>query len=94
MIYYLLTTKYDYARQYTISMGLNNLLTLMCAQYGVPIAQNISGQSSSNTCKNNPLPWHFAKFVRVVQGEDFLVALCNVLSMEVGQSRLVEGGRV
>ena len=34
-----------------------------------------------------------AKFVRVVHGEDFVVALCNVVSMEVGESRLVEGSR-
>ena len=94
MIYFLLATQYNTVRQYTRTMGLHNLLPLICAQYGVPIVQNISDQSSSNICKNNPLPWHFAKFVRVVHGEDFLVALCNVVSMEVGQSRLVEGGRV
>ena len=50
MIYYLLATQYNTMRQYTMTMGVHKLLPLMCAHYGIPIVQNISDQSSSNTC--------------------------------------------
>lgn len=98
MIYYLLATQYQTVRQYTRIMGLQNLLPLLCSQYGVPLTQNTTLElvkdDQNSTCARNSLPWQFARFVRVVHGEDFLVALCNVVSMELGQSRLVEGGRV
>ena len=68
----------------TMMMGLHTLLPLMCAQYHVPIVCNISDQSSPTLAKTNPLPWHSKQLVRVIHGEDFLVAL---LCMEVGQDR-------
>jgi hypothetical protein len=36
-----------------------------------------------NKNKNINYDRQFAKFVRVVHGEDFLVSLCNVVSMEL-----------
>jgi len=109
MIYYLLATQYHTVRQYTRIMGFHRLLPLLCNQFNIEIvssnrtdmysrreAKNSSGQAGNTTVctTGHSLPWQFAKFVRVVHGEDFLVALCNVVSMEVGQSRLVDGGRV
>jgi len=97
MIYYLLATQYYTVKQYTKIMKLDNLLPLVCSQYGVPVLQNNTMNAIDNktdTCSALPMPWQFLKFVRVVHGEDFLVALCNVVSMEMGESRLVEGGRM
>merc|ERR1719233_2381269 len=94
MIYYLLATQYNTVKQYTKIMKLDTLLPLVCIQYGVPIHKNNTNKDHTDVCTAPVMPWQFLKFVRVVHGEDFLVALCNVVSMEMGESRMVEVGRM
>jgi len=93
MIYYLLATQYKSVKQYTRIMNLSNLLTVTCEQHNITIEKN-SHVDDNSTCSNLPLPWEFYKFVRMVHGEDFIVALCNVLSMERGQSKIIENIRI
>jgi len=95
MIYYLLATQYNSVKHYTKLLRLDTLLPLICGQFNVEIeVKSIPPLTPNTTMCSVPLqPWQFLKFVRLVHGEDFLVALCNVVSMELGQSMLVKGGK-
>jgi len=95
MIYYLLATQYQSVKRYSQIMRLDKLLLYSCESYGVSLLEPLlNANTSSSVCSASALPWQFAKFVRVVHGEDFLVALCNVMSMEQGMSILVHGRKL
>jgi len=85
MIYYLLATQYTKVKQYSLILNMNQMLPCLCDQFGVGFHPESCNHSVSK-------PWQFIKFVRMYHGDDFMVALCNLASMETGQSRLVERG--
>ena len=64
---------------------MNRMLPCICDQFGISFQPETCNNTGSN-------PWQFIKFVMMYHGDDFMVALCNLASMEVGQSRLVERG--
>ena len=82
MIYYLLATQYTRVRQYSRIMKLHLALPLVCPEFGIELP-------ARHQAEVQRYPWQFLHFVRLVHGEDFLVALCNLESMERGQSSLV-----
>jgi len=85
MIYYLLATQYSKVKQYSLILNMNRMLPCICDQFGISFQPETCNNTGSN-------PWQFIKFVMMYHGDDFMVALCNLASMEVGQSRLVERG--
>jgi len=88
MIYYLLATQYSKIKQYSQILHMNQAFPCICEQYGL----KFQDETLCNTSQSHP--WQFIKFVRGYHGEDFMVALCNLESMESGQSRLVERGSI
>ena len=83
MIYFLLATQYTRVKEYSRIIGLHRALPQVCTQFGIEI------QTDHIPMDVASYPWQFLKFVRLYHGEDFLVAMCNLESMELGQSRLV-----
>ena len=84
MIYYLLATQYTRVKEYSRIINLHRTLPLVCPEFGIELA------STDQQPRLPPsYPWQFLRFVRLYHGEDFLVAMCNLESMELGQSRLV-----
>lgn len=86
VIYYLLATQYTQVRQYSRSLGLHTLLPCVCRQFGVQF-----GEPGVCLAAAGRRPWQLLKFVRAYHGDHFLVALCNLESMEAGASSLVPG---
>ena len=82
MIYYLLATQYSRVRHYSRIMNVHLVLPLVCPEFGIEL-------QSREQAGVQRYPWQFLHFVRLFHGEDFLVALCNLESMEQGQSSLV-----
>merc|ERR1719422_1076091 len=80
MIYYLLATQYSKIKQYSQILHMNRAFPCICEQYGL----KFQDEKLCNTSQSHP--WQFIKFVRGYHGEDFMVALCNLESMESGQS--------
>ena len=84
MIYYLLATQYTRVKEYSRIINLHRTLPLVCPEFGIELP------SIDQEPRLSPsYPWEFLRFVRLYHGEDFLVAMCNLESMELGQSRLV-----
>ena len=86
MIYYLLATQYSRVRNYSRIMNLHLALHIVCPEFGIEL-------EARDQAEVQRYPWQFLQFVRLVHGEDFLVALCNLESMEQGQSSLVSRSR-
>ena len=83
MIYYLLATQYIKVKQYNQMLNISRVLPCLCQEYGVTFVKQKTLQRATG-------PWQFVKFLRAFHGDDFLVALCNIESMESGESKLVE----
>lgn len=81
MLTYLLSTQYTTLRRYLSSMSVSTVLLQHCCEYGF---------SLTNVVHSSHQSWRWLDFLKVVHGEDFILALCNVLSIELGLSDLAE----
>ena len=82
MIYFLLATQYTRVKEYSRIINLHRALPLVCPEFGIEFPPEVGDQPAV-------YPWQFLNFVKLYHGEDFLVAMCNLESMEQGHSRLV-----
>lgn len=84
MIYYLLATQYTRVKEYSRIINLHRALPFICPEFGIEFPRSERTEETASG-----YPWQFLSFVRLYHGEDFLVAMCNLESMEQGESRLV-----
>jgi len=80
---YILSTQYHTIRQYLYTMSVRGVLQETCCEYGF----SLYGEGVNTTQS-----WQWLGFLSVVHGEDFILALCNVLSIELGLSDEVKSG--
>jgi hypothetical protein len=81
VVTYLLATQDSTLRSYARSLGLHRALPLVCPGLGVPLHQEGPLPAS--------LPWQWLQYVTKLHGEDFLLALCNMFSVDSCLSPLV-----
>jgi len=81
MIYYLMATKYGSLREYLFTMPIERVLQQRCAHFGVQFLNQ-----NCNTGECGVGPWEWVRFLEAVHGEQFLLTLCNILSVEKGES--------
>ena len=91
VVTYLLATQAPTLVSYTTTGGLRRLLPVLCPALGVPL--DLTSSSSSPTASAPPLPWEMLAWVRALHGEELLLALCNLVSVEQGRSEVLRPPR-
>ena len=82
VVTYLLATQRKALSSYSSTAGLWRLLPLLCPELGVPLTPlpPLSPPTS--------LPWTWLAFLRAAHGDDLMLALCNLHSIDQGLSPL------
>ena len=80
---------------YSTTGGLRRLLPVLCPAMGVPLDTTPSSPSAtSSSAPSSPsLPWEMVAWVRALHGEELLLALCNLVSVEEGRSPVLRAPR-
>jgi len=81
MIYYLMANNYGSLRQYLYTVPIERVLQERCAHFGVNFSRD---NCSVKECGLKP--WEWVRFLEAIHGEQFLLTLCNILSVEKGES--------
>ena len=78
VVTYLLATQRKALSSYSKTAGLWQILPLLCPELGVPITPLQPPPPS--------LPWTWLAFLRAAHGDDLMLALCNLHSIDQGLS--------
>ena len=81
VVTYLLATQRKALSSYSTTAGLWRLLPLLCPELGVPLNPLLPPHPPS-------LPWTWLAFLRAAHGDDLMLALCNIHSIDQGLSPL------
>ena len=83
VVTYLLATQKEVLHSYSTTAGLWRLLPLLCPGLGVPLTPLLPPPSG--------LPWTWLAFLRAAHGDDLILALCNLHSIDQGLSPIRDG---